>query len=167
MQRVKSTIRQAIASVRKDKGHSVIYELLFVSSQEVARAKTHGLDIADYWHAIDGSAIQHIFKKHAGVKMEQARGQIAIVEADLESIPEILSNPDHVIYGLQNNRGAKVLGYIKTMPDGVLVYLETVRTKKSTLATQTMWKHPRGTAAASIEKALRLTSGTAQGIVGV
>jgi len=151
------------ATVRKDKSHNASHTLLPVAPEEVSEAKAHGLDIARYSHVVDGSSIQHIFKKHAGEKVEKSRGQIAVTDSDLESIPEILVQPDRVIYGLRSNRGLDIIGYIKRMSDGTVAYLEAVRTKKATLATQTMWKYPRGTAAASVEKALRLTSGTARG----
>jgi len=163
VQRAPNTIRAAIAAAKNNRQHTDCYALLPVAAEEVEEAATHSLDIAGYVHVIDGSAIRHTFKNHGNPQKERARGQIAITDADFEHIAQILATPERVIYGLQNNRGAEVIGYIKAIPDGTLAYLESVRTKKSTLAMQTMWKYPRGTSAASIEKALRLTSGTARG----
>jgi len=166
IERAKATIRRALAAAKGNKQHNDSYELMPVAAEEVAEAAEHGIDIAGYRHVIDGSAIRHTFKNHGDSKTEQERGQIAVTDADLESIPDILAVPDRTVFGLKNRIGNDVIGYLKTMPDGSTVYLEAIRTGKGgTLATQSMWKYPPATAAASIEKALRLTSETLRGDV--
>jgi|GEM_PF-1975295 len=163
LQRAKEQVRQALAASRNDRQHNARYELLPVAAQEVVEAAQNGLDIEGYRHVIDGSAIRHVFKKHGNAATESARGQIAVTENDLESIPDILAAPDEVLYGLKNKIGREVIGYLKRMPDGSTVYLEEVRTRYGTLAAQSLWRYPPTVHASSIKKTLRLTSATLRG----
>ncbi|PJK07991.1 hypothetical protein CO610_07450 [Lysobacteraceae bacterium NML95-0200] len=161
--RAKEIIRNALRLSKADKRYTESHELMGVSESEVAEARENGLDILGYKHAVDGSAIRHVFKNHGNAKKEAARGQIAITDADFERIPEILESPDKRIYGLKNDIGREMVGYLKTMPDGTTFYLEEVRTGRRTLTAQSMRKYPRTTSAASIEKTLRPTSETLPG----
>ncbi|PJK03982.1 hypothetical protein CO612_07685 [Lysobacteraceae bacterium NML71-0210] len=161
--RAKEIIRNALRLSKADKRYTESHELMGVSESEVAEARENGLDILGYKHAVDGSAIRHVFKNHGNAKKEAARGQIAITDADFERIPEILESPDKRIYGLKNDIGHEMVGYLKTMPDGTTFYLEEVRTGRRTLTAQSMRKYPRTTSAASIEKTLRPTSETLPG----
>jgi len=163
IERAKATIRRALVAAKSDKQHNDSYDLMPVAAEEVAEAAEHGIDIAGYRHVIDGSAIRHTFKNHGNAQAEQVRGQVPITDADLESIPDILNAPDRTVYGLKNGIGRDMVVYLKKMADGTTVYLEEVRTKRRTLAAQSMRKYPLTTSAASVEKALRPTSETLQG----
>ncbi|MBR0568360.1 hypothetical protein J5J83_19740 [Azoarcus sp. L1K30] len=161
--RAKSAIRTALGISKQDKRHTASYELMPVFAEEVAEAAQFGIDIAGFKHAIDGSAIRHTFKSHGNQKKESARGQVAITDADIEAIPDIIAAPDRTIYGLKNDIGRDMIVYLKTMPDGTTVYLEEVRTGRKTLTAQSMRKYPGTTSAASIEETLRPTSETLPG----
>jgi len=163
MARARQTIQRAISAVRGSRQHTDSYELMPVGDAQVADAAKHGLDIAGYRHVIDGSALRHTMKNHGNAKVEQARGQVAITDADLESIPDILAAPDKTSYGLKNSIGRDLIVHMKKMNDGTTLYLEEIRTKRGTLALQSMRKYPLTTSAASIEKTLRPTSETLQG----
>lgn len=106
----------------------------------VNKATEYGLDIKGYEHSIDVSAIKHIIKKHGNQSREQARGQVAITEKDIISIPSVVSNPDFIVFGTKTSSGLDGILYVKTMPDGTTNYVEEVRTGKNTLSAKSMWK---------------------------
>jgi hypothetical protein len=157
------TIRQAVDLVRSDKAYTGLHDIVSVTPEAVEEARAHGLNIEGFTHAIDGSAIRHTLKNHGNERIELARGQIPITDADFAAIPDILARPDKTVYGMKNRIGRDVIGYIKTMSDGTTVYLEEVRTGRNRLVMQSMRKYPRTTNATSVEKSLRPTSKTLSG----
>lgn len=124
------------------------------------KAKEAGLDIAGYDHAVDMSAVRHVRNNHGNAKIEKQRGQIAVSDEDLRRIPELLANPDKVVFGTKTNIGRDAITYIKTMHDGSTLYLEEVRTGRRQLSAVSMRKFPATTNATSLLKSLRLTSKT-------
>lgn len=117
----------------------------------LARAATAaGLDIAGFSHAIDSSAVRHVIKKHGDEKTEQARGQVAVTEADFELIPDVVAGPDKVLFGTKNRLGKEQVVYLKKLPDGSTLYLEEVRTGRRELAAVSLRKYPATMNAESI-----------------
>ncbi len=153
-------IEKALDLSRAEKGYTGHHKIMPVTAEEIQQANAHGLNIEGFTHAIDGSAIQHIFKNHGNPEVESKRGQIAVTEEDIKAIPSILAAPDKMVYGLKNKIGRDMIVYLKTMSDGTTVYLEEVRTGKKTLTTQSMRRYDRTTHATSILKSLRPTSKT-------
>ena len=111
-----------------------------VANWLVDEALNHGLNIDGYEHSIDVSAIKHIIKNHGDEKSEKSRGQIAIEEKDIQSIPNVVSNPDYIVFGSKTSGGLDSIVYVKTMQDGSTYYVEEVRKGKRTLSAMTMWK---------------------------
>lgn len=159
----KSAIREAVDAAKADKKYTGVHDIAPVAVEAVEEARAHGLDLAGFVHAIDGSAIRHTLKNHGNEKVETARGQLPVTNSDFARIPEILANPDKTVYGLKNKIGRDLIGYLKTLPDGTTIYLEEVREGKRRLVMQSMRKYPRTTHATSIEKSLRPTSETLPG----
>ncbi|MBX5020430.1 PBECR3 domain-containing polyvalent protein [Rhizobium lentis] len=120
--------------------------------QEVLAAS--GLDVSGYHHDIDADSIRHIFKQHGDEEKESARGQIAITDADIFAIPDVVDSPDYVVTGAKNSRRQDVIGYIKQMPDGTALYIEEVRTGRKTLSALSMRKFPAARDFSSIAKTL-------------
>jgi uncharacterized membrane protein YbhN (UPF0104 family) len=118
------------------------------------RALAHGLDIAGFVHTVDTSAIRHIIARHFNAKVEKSRGQIALTNTDLERVPNILANPDQLVFGAKNPRHQPMIGYIKRFPDGVILYLEELRTGRKELAAVSMRKHPATALSGSIAATL-------------
>jgi hypothetical protein len=131
-----------------------------VSPWLTERAKEAGLDIDGFQHALDTSAVRHVRKNHGSEKIEAKRGQVAVTDDDLRRLPELLANPDKVVFGAKTKIGRDAIGYIKTMPDGSTLYLEEVRTGRNQLAAVSMRKYPATTNATSLLKSLRPTSET-------
>lgn len=108
----------------------------------VETAKQHGVDLEGFNHVIDGSGFRHAMKEHGNQATEGQRGQIALTEQDFERIPEVLAEPDRVIFGTKNKIGRDQIGYVKRMQDGSVLYVEEARTGRKELATVSMRKHP-------------------------
>jgi len=97
-----------------------------------------GLSVDGYEHIIDNFAIKHTILKHGNAKTEEKRGQYAVTLDYFEKIIEVVKNPDDVFDGGINDIGRRVIVYEKNI-NGIIVYLEEIRTKKRELALQTMY----------------------------
>ena len=110
-----------------------------VSDTEAQRIETQtGQRVYGYTHSIDSFAMRHINSHHGNQTKEDARNQIAVTLNDIALIPSIISNPDSVKSSV-NKQGNNVLIYSKYF-DGMLCYLEEIRTGRKQLATVSMWK---------------------------
>lgn len=116
----------------------------------VKKAAERGLDIEGYEHALDVSAAKHIHNKHGDVEKEALRGQIAITDDDIRMIPDIVSNPDMVVWGNKNRQNKDTIVYAKRMDDGSVIFVEEIRTKRKTLSADTMWKKKGGITSQSL-----------------
>ena len=106
---------------------------------DLVKRKT-GLDVNGYSSMAFSSEIWHSYKRHSDPVREQLRGQIPITEADLELIPEIVSNPDDIWRSQKlDGDGRQAIYFVKNM-DGQYVVLEGYSTKKKALAFDDMWK---------------------------
>jgi uncharacterized membrane protein YbhN (UPF0104 family) len=135
----------------------------------VAHSLSRGLAVNGYLHTIDTSAVRHIIARHYRIKIEKSRGQLPLSDSDLLKIPEIIGSPDQIVFGAENPRHQPMIGYIKRMPDGTILYLEEVRTGKGELAAVSMRKYPAtalsGSIAATLEPNGRTDGGVSINIV--
>ncbi|HEY6981218.1 LPD1 domain-containing protein [Reyranella sp.] len=120
------------------------------------RAREAGLDIVGYRHAVDASAIRHIFRRHADQAIEKSRGQVPVTPDDLRRIPEILAGPDYLVFGGRSGRGLDAIGYLKRLDDGSMFYLEERRSRRQELAALSFRRYPAGTRAEDILTSLGL-----------
>lgn len=90
----------------------------------------------------DGSAVRHIFKQHGVAAAESARGQVAVSDADIEAIPDVISDPDGIVLGTVGRSHLPLIGYVKRMNDGSVLYFEEVRSGRGRLAGVSMRKYP-------------------------
>jgi hypothetical protein len=116
----------------------------YVDAEEIAKIKSEtGIDVTErYRHVVDKSGINHALKMHGDPKKEAPRGQIAITQADLERIPEIIETPDSIKRGDDTKSGLKSIVYSKAF-NGDTIYVEEVRTGREELAFATMYKMKR------------------------
>ncbi|WP_316859931.1 hypothetical protein [uncultured Cohaesibacter sp.] len=122
-----------------------------------------GIDVHGFDHTIDAHAIRHIFKRHGNAKVEKSRGQVAITDADIEAIPELLSRATHVVTGLEPWRGRERFGYLSESADGRFYYIEEARTGRRQMANVSMRKMPPGIKSDEIINSLISTSETLPG----
>ena len=125
------------AQNEKDTNNVISY--VPVSDAEAQRIESQtGQKVYGYTHSIDSFAMRHINSHHGNQVKEQSRNQIAITLDDIALIPRIITNPDSIKSNI-NNQGKNVLIYSKNF-DGILCYLEEIRTGKKQLAAVSMWK---------------------------
>ena len=103
-------------------------------------AKQHGEDIDGYSHSIDNYFIIHDRKRHGNKEAEKEQGQIAITDNDFKKIPQVLKNPDYIIFGAKNRQKNNVIIFAKNMDNGSTLYVEEIRTRSKHLAANTMFK---------------------------
>jgi hypothetical protein len=107
----------------------------------VEAAKAAGLDISGLTHEVTNNFVTHCKKQHGNKKIEKARGQLPIVSADIELIPDIVKNPDCVIIGIKKY-GQIFNAYLKKESNGSVIYYEEVLNSKKnkSLRSKTMYK---------------------------
>lgn len=147
VQAAKDKIRNFIQGFRQ-KGGNPFVDYINVDGAAAAEARQYGLDIDGYHHVIEGQAVNHIIRRHGNPAVEKTRGQIALTDADLENIADVVSSPDARIYGIKTHDGLDIIASVKKMPDGTLALVEEVRTGRRKLGVKTLRKH---TAASDLE----------------
>lgn len=116
----------------------------------IKRAEEAGIDIKDYSHIVDSSAVRHVKKSHGDAIKEKARGQIAVTDDDLRMLPFIVAEPDKIAFGTKNRLGKDQIVYLKALDDGSTLYFEEIRTGRRELAAVTVRKYPATMSADSI-----------------
>lgn len=120
-------------------------------------SRRFNLNIDGFKHIVDLGGFIHIDIRHG---KETKLGQSDITEEDVAKIPEIVSQPNYLVYGIKSGRGLKTIGYIKQFPDGATYYVEEVWGKEKELAAKTMYIKEGGEAADEIISSLIHTSET-------
>jgi hypothetical protein len=91
----------------------------------VKNAKDVSIDIDGYEHEISNYFIRHVIKTHGNEKTELDRGNFPITDSDFEKIPEVIENPDYVVFGGER-KGIKKIIYVKYAEKGTVLYFEEV-----------------------------------------
>ncbi|MDR0378816.1 MAG: hypothetical protein LBI62_02530, partial [Candidatus Accumulibacter sp.] len=109
---------------------------------------TDSPDIANYSHSFTRSIAAHIRKQHGEEKREKSRGQLAVTEADIARVPEIVTKYDAVLPDVrtkdERGRDVRLVIYAKQYADATVVYSEIVSDQRQNLRGGTMWKYPSG-----------------------
>ena len=114
-----------------------------VSAAHLAQLQAAGLNIDHrYHHTADMFAVRHALNRHSDAKVEKSRAQLPITDADVRAAQEVVQTPDAWVLGGKTPRRQEVLGSIKRMHDGTLLYIEEQRTGAKTLAMTSMRKYP-------------------------
>ena len=145
----------SIALSRRD-GNKAFTDIGEVTSEVAEKTKkATGIDVSGFVHAVDESAIRHIFEKHGNEKSEALRGQVAVTNEDIESIADVLMSPDNIEQGKKNN----TIELSKRIGNEVFVVQE-IRVGRKKLAIVTMWKKPLAAHDAPLKESPAETSKT-------
>jgi 5-oxoprolinase (ATP-hydrolysing) len=136
-ERIRSVLDESPTGLAKAKA-----TLTRVSPWLAAVAAEHSVDLAGYRHTLDGSAVRHIRNRHGDALKERAIGQLAVRDADLLRLPQVLDDPDAVVFGLVNPRGQQQLVMLRTFDDGTSLVVEEVRLGAKSLALVSMRRYP-------------------------
>ncbi|MDP2112645.1 MAG: DNA methylase, partial [Bacteroidota bacterium] len=97
-----------------------------------------GLNVDGYECIIDNFAIKHTILQHGNAAKEEKRGQVVVTLEYFEKIPMVIKNPDRITDGGTTKIGRRVIVYEKRV-NGVIMYVEEIRTKQKELAMLTMY----------------------------
>ena len=112
-------------------------------------------EVAGYSFSVSRSAIGHIRKNHGNAEAEASRGLVAVDEADIARIPEMLADYDAVRTDLTATLGNKRIAFAKAFDNGTAVYLADVSRKKRDIQAVSLWKYPAGVdAQTALERAI-------------
>jgi Barnase-EndoU-ColicinE5/D-RelE like nuclease len=132
--------RSAEAPERIDLGPITAEGVQHINS--VFHAAGVDIDVTGFRHHVDAFAARHAFKQHGIARAEELRGQLPVTADDWAMIPEVPATPDHIVYTGKTGIGRESIGYWKAI-NGVILYLEEVRTGRSTLSATSMRKFKR------------------------
>lgn len=99
----------------------------------IEAATSIGIEITGFTHEVTNSFKTHVFKQHGNDKSERARGQIAVTQADIEKIPDIVKAPDCAVIGIKKDSEI-LIAYSKKYKNNTVVYYEEVLTGKKSKA---------------------------------
>lgn len=126
-----------------------------VSAEQAALLAAEGVAVSEATkHTADLYAVRHALNRHGDEATEKARGQLPISADDIARVPEVVGEPDAYAVGPKTKRGDDLVGYIKRMPDGTILYIEELRTGRNRLAMLSMRKYPGAKDFASIAQSL-------------
>lgn len=98
-----------------------------------------GMDFAGYHHSIDDSAILHMLHEHGPGGVAITADEEPLAPGDFERIPEVVAAPDEVKSAGLTRLGLPAIRY-KRRINGLIFYVEEVRTGKRQLAAKSLWK---------------------------
>lgn len=140
---LKSALRGLVALARSAGNENKTVTLGTVTDQQASLLQRENVPVdVSFKHTADMFAVRHALSRHGDAKAEARRGQLPLVESDISAIPEIVSTPDAWLLGAKTPRGQDIVGSLKRLPDGAVLYLEEVRSGRKTLAMTSMRKYP-------------------------
>lgn len=136
-------LRELAASAKAGGNDNRTIVLQQVTPQEADILRSEGVNVTDaFAHSVDMFAVRHALNRHGDPKIEKNRGQIAITDDDVARINEVVAAPTAYVLGGKTPRNQDVVGTIKRLDDGTILYLEEVRSGRKTLAMTSMRKYP-------------------------
>jgi hypothetical protein len=98
-----------------------------------------GIDAGLYDFALDASTVLHVQGEHGDALVETPRGQVAVTAGDYALLPRILNAPDAIEREGSSEVGRAVVRFIKSIGGRRYTAAFEVRTKRKTLALQSLW----------------------------
>ncbi len=136
-------LRELAASARTGGNENKTVVLRPVSAQEADFLQGEGVAVDEgFAHTADMFAVRHALNRHGDGKAEAKQGQLPIKDDDIAAIPQIVGAADALLLGAKTPRGQDIVGSLKRLPDGTVLYLEEVRSGRKTLAMTSMRKYP-------------------------
>lgn len=122
-------------------GKKVVHDLGPVTQKAVDQVKSATtFDLAGYTAMFDNSGVRHTLNHHSNVKIEKARGQVALTEQDFGQVPLILSEADAVYARGRTFHNVETIAFTKLINGEGYWLLKEVRPGRKLLALKSMWK---------------------------
>lgn len=136
-------LRLLAAAARSSGNENTTLVLGPVTDDALAMLQREGVPVeVGYRHTADMYAVRHALSRHGDAQVEAKQGQLPLSDADIAAIPEAIAAPDAWILGAKTPRGQDIVGNLKRLPDGTVLYLEEVRSGRKALAMTSMRKYP-------------------------
>lgn len=136
-------LRLLAAAARSSGNENTTLVLGPVTDDALAILQREGVPVeVGYRHTADMYAVRHALSRHGDAQVEAKQGQLPLSDADIAAIPEAIAAPDAWILGAKTPRGQDIVGNLKRLPDGTVLYLEEVRSGRKALAMTSMRKYP-------------------------
>ncbi len=133
------SVQEFIDAARSDKSnHKKMYMgMIDAKAARMVKEKT-GVDVNGYNLAVGADEIRKIDTDHGSEDKEKKRGQRAITDDDIKTLPRIIAEADDVDRDPDGYRGNELLKFMKTM-NGKTTAVAYVSVKHHDLRLQTMY----------------------------
>jgi len=136
---------QKILDSGKDTSVRVHVQLHELSSGVVGRVYgLTGINIAGYKSSIDRSEVNHTLNNHSNKKKEESRGQVPVTINDFFLVPDIIDNPDDVIYAGKDRIGRETIRFEKCIGKIRYIVYTAILSGRKELAFKTLFKQKAG-----------------------
>ncbi len=111
---------------------------LLTAAQAARVQALKSVDVARFDFALDAPAVQHVQRKHGNQAVEAPRGQRAVVASDYARLPAVINAPDMIEDAGLSDIGRPLVRYVKSFGAETWAPVFEVRSKRKTLALQTL-----------------------------
>lgn len=122
-----------------------------------ARAKISellGYDVTSTDYILTNDGVKHILDEHGNAETELKHGNVPLSDEILESLPDVLANPDDIQLGHTETRGERTgIVFIKNLPDGTVVYIQFDNSGRGTIEGKTLYAKPAPTSGVNADNA--------------
>lgn len=134
---------------------------------DTARARLSellGYEVTSTDYMLTNDDVKHIIDEHGSPEAERRKGNAPLTDSVLESLPDVLANPDSIELGHVEKRGNRTsVLFKKNLPDGTAVYVQFDNTGRGTIEGKTLYVKPASTLGVNADKATNtFTSETAR-----
>lgn len=124
---------------------------------DTARARLSallGYEVTSTDYILTNDDVKHIIDEHGSPEAERRKGNAPLTDSVLESLPDVLANPDSIELGHVEKRGNRTsVLFKKNLPDGTAVYVQFDNTGRGTIEGKTLYVKPASTLGVNADKA--------------
>lgn len=124
---------------------------------DTARARLSallGYEVTSTDYMLTNDDVKHIIDEHGSPEAERRKGNAPLTDSVLESLPDVLANPDSIELGHVEKRGNRTsVLFKKNLPDGTAVYVQFDNTGRGTIEGKTLYVKPASTLGVNADKA--------------
>lgn len=105
-----------------------------------------GYEVTSTDYILSNDGVKHILDEHGDPNKEIKNGNLPITDSVLESLPDVIANPDDISLGHKETRGDRIgIVFKKNLPDGTAVYVQFDNTGRGNIEGKTLYVKPATT----------------------
>lgn len=113
-----------------------------VANEDISNILGYDVDGRDF--IITNDAVKHVFDHHGNAQAEIRRGNLPLTNDILNTLPDIVANPDNVYAGNLDSRGEQGIVFEKDLGNGTVLYIQFDNKGRKTLAGKTLYIKKKG-----------------------